>query len=86
MCSERVWRRVEVTPLSVARHTGTVSTEAAELSSLTTDVTDVLDRVTALAEQLAGEGGGDGANELFEAERSLQAALRRMEAALRAIG
>lgn len=50
----------------------------AELSSLASTLEDVKKRVVALAEIKESSGEGDTAHELYEVERSLNAAVRRM--------
>ena len=50
----------------------------AELSSLTATLDDVRKRVVALAEAKESGGQGDAAHELYEVERSLNQAIRRM--------
>ncbi|MDP1794439.1 MAG: hypothetical protein Q8K63_09920 [Acidimicrobiales bacterium] len=50
----------------------------AELSSLTSMLDDVRRRVVALAEAKESGGQGDAAHELYEVERSLNQAIRRM--------
>lgn len=59
-----------------------MSDERAELSSLATTLHDVLDRVTASAERLL-PGDEQTAAQLFEVERSLRVAARRLDAAVR---
>lgn len=56
--------------------------EHAELSSLATTLDDVLSRVTASAERLL-PADEQTAAELFEVERSLRVATRRLSAAVR---
>ena len=50
----------------------------AELSSVTTALEDLLRRVTVIAEQLSGTPDDAVALELFEAERALREAVRRL--------
>jgi hypothetical protein len=50
----------------------------AELSSLASTLDDVKKRVVGLAESKEATGQGDTAHELYEVERSLNAAIRRM--------
>jgi hypothetical protein len=57
--------------------------EHAELSSVAAMVDEALGRVTASAERLAGSGGAGAASDLFEVERTLAQALRRLEAVVR---
>jgi hypothetical protein len=49
-----------------------------QLSSVATALTELTRRVTELAEELAGSGRDDLASELFEAERALLTAGRRL--------
>jgi predicted nucleic acid-binding Zn-ribbon protein len=66
-----------------------VSTEvAAELSSLSSTLDHLMDRVTALAERRTHGGGepDDVAVALYEVERSLQEARRRLERAVGVAG
>jgi ElaB/YqjD/DUF883 family membrane-anchored ribosome-binding protein len=62
-----------------------VEREHAELSSLATTVEDVLERVTASAERLAAAGREAAAADLFEVERALAQAARRLDAVVRAL-
>lgn len=50
----------------------------AELSSLASTLDDVKKRVVGLAEAKEAGGEGDTAHELYEVERSLNSAIRRM--------
>ena len=50
----------------------------AELSSLTTALDELTSRVVAIAEPLAGTADDSLANDLFEVERSLREAIRRL--------
>ena len=50
----------------------------AELSSLSSSLDDIRKRVVALAEAKEQNGQGDAAHELYEVERSLNQAIRRM--------
>jgi len=52
---------------------------AAELSSLTTALADLARRITALAEQCAGTESDDLSQGLFEVERTLGEAQRRLD-------
>ena len=52
-----------------------------ELSSITSTLSDVSRRVTALAEQARDGGHADLAADLFSVERGLAGALRRLERA-----
>ena len=58
-----------------------MSAVRAELSSITSTLSDVSRRVTALAEQARDDGDADLAAELFSVERGLAGALRRLERA-----
>ena len=51
---------------------------AAELSSLTTSLEELVQRITALAEEASAAKRDDVAGELFEVERTLQSASRRL--------
>jgi hypothetical protein len=53
-------------------------TSAAEISSLSSTLKEVHDRVTAMAEQALSRGDEEMATELFSVERSLGGALRRL--------
>jgi phage shock protein A len=53
-------------------------TSAAEISSLSSTLKEIHDRVTVMAEQALKHGDEDMANELFSVERSLGGALRRL--------
>jgi hypothetical protein len=53
-------------------------TSAAELSSLSSTLKDLNDRVSAMAEAAQASGNEDMARELFAVERSLGGALRRL--------
>ena len=50
----------------------------AELSSLTTALDELIGRVAAMAEPLSGTDGDALASDLFEVERSLREAIRRL--------
>lgn len=54
--------------------------DAAHLSSLSTALDELTARVTALADDLSGAPREDVAADLYEVERSLQAAARRLRA------
>lgn len=58
-----------------------MSAVRAELSSITSTLSDVTRRVTALAEQARDGGDADLAADLFSVERGLAGALRRLERA-----
>lgn len=52
---------------------------ASQLSSMSTSLTDLTTRLSTLAEELEGSEQGEVANALYEVERSLEAASRRLE-------
>ncbi len=54
--------------------------DAAHLSSLSTALDELTERVTALADELSGSPRDDVAADLYEVERNLQAAARRLRA------
>ena len=56
--------------------------DAAQLSSLATALGDLTDRITTLADGFQGSPREDVAADLYEVERSLQAANRRMRTLL----
>ena len=58
-----------------------VATTLAELSSITSTLTELTRRVAALAERARADAGADLATQLFAIERDLRAALRRLERA-----
>jgi hypothetical protein len=53
-------------------------TSAAELSSLSSTLQELHERVTAMAESAQSDGNEDMARELFAVERALGGALRRL--------
>jgi hypothetical protein len=53
-------------------------TSAAEISSLSSTLKELHDRVTSMAETALAKGDEDMAHELFSVERSLGGALRRL--------
>jgi hypothetical protein len=55
-----------------------VMSSAAEISSLSSTLKELHDRVTAMAESAVARGDEDMAHELFSVERSLGGALRRL--------
>ena len=59
---------------------------AAELSSLATALDELTTRVTAIAERFSGTTRDDVATDLFEVERSLQGASRRLAKAVESLG
>lgn len=60
-------------------HHACVATTRAELSSIASTLTELTQRVTALAERSRDGGQADLAAELFTIERDLRGALRRLE-------
>jgi hypothetical protein len=56
--------------------------DTAQLSSLSTALDDLSKRVTELADQLHGSSREDAAGELYEVERHLTAAARRLKSVL----
>jgi hypothetical protein len=62
--------------LRVRHHRG--MTSAAEISSLSSTLSELHDRVTALAESALANGDEDMAHELIAVERALGGALRRL--------
>jgi hypothetical protein len=56
--------------------------DTAQLASLSTSLDDLATRVTAMADALGGSPREDVAADLYEVERSLQAADRRLKALL----
>jgi hypothetical protein len=50
----------------------------AELSSISSTLEELTNRISKLADQLSNEGDSDVAYELFEVERSLTPGLRRL--------
>ena len=56
-----------------------VVTTRAELSSITSTLTELARRVTALAERARDDADADLASQLFAVERDLRGALRRLE-------
>ncbi len=63
-------------PLAIGHHRGMSS--AAEISSISSTLTELHDRVTALAESSLASGDEDMAHELIAVERALGGALRRL--------
>ena len=53
----------------------------AELSSLETAIRELTERITAAADELMGTPGEDGAIDLYDVERSLRTAQRRISKA-----
>lgn len=62
-----------------------VTHDHAQLSSVATALAEMIDRVSASADGLRAEGRDDLAGDLFEVERSLQAAARRLASLVRQI-
>ena len=60
--------------------------EHAQLSSAATGLDELVKRVVEAAERLHVAGRDDLAGDLFEVERSLQAAARRLAGVVRALG
>jgi hypothetical protein len=60
--------------------------DTAALSSLSSSLDDLAARVTAMADSLGGSPREDVAADLYEVERSLQAADRRLKALLGRLG
>jgi hypothetical protein len=60
--------------------------DTAALSSLSSTLDDLAARVTAMADGLGGTPREDVAADLYEVERSLQAAARRLNALLHRLG
>jgi hypothetical protein len=56
--------------------------DSAQLSSLSTSLDDLAKRVTELADQLEGSRREDAAADLYEVERHLGAAARRLKSVL----
>lgn len=63
----------------------TSDSDLAEISSLTTALTEMKGRVTSMADRYHTIERDDIAGELYEVERSIRMAERRLEAARRAI-
>ncbi len=63
-----------------AAHTAGVDSERAQLSSASTTLEDLVARVTAAGERLHAAGEESLAHELFEVERALRGADRRLRA------
>lgn len=58
-------------------------TEGPQLSSIASALSELTDRLTTIAETMAGTEREDVATALFEVERSLTTASRRLETVLR---
>ncbi len=63
-----------------AAHTADVDSERAQLSSASTTLEDLVARVTTVGERLHAAGEESLAHELFEVERALRGADRRLRA------
>ena len=63
-------------------HTAAVHPDHAELSSLATSLEEVQRRLTAVADRYAGTATDELAGELYEVERSLRTAERRLHSVL----
>ncbi len=63
-------------------HTGAMALDVARLSSLSTALDDMTQRIAALADDLQGAPREDVAADLYEVERNLQAAARRLRTLL----
>ncbi|MGI9605217.1 MAG: hypothetical protein ACR2P0_03675 [Acidimicrobiales bacterium] len=61
-----------------------MSSDLAELSTVATQIDELVERVTAVAERHRGTEHDDAAVRLFEVERSLFSASRNLQSALRA--
>jgi Mg2+ and Co2+ transporter CorA len=59
-----------------------VELDSAQLSALSTSLSDLVDRVTRLADRYQGSPREDVAADLYDVERHLQAADRRLRALL----
>jgi len=66
----------------VAGHTGAMPLDAAQLSSLSTALDELTTRIVSLADDYQGSPREDVASDLYEVERSLLAASRRLKALL----
>jgi hypothetical protein len=62
-----------------------METDRAELSALATSIDEVTRRVTAAADRLRGTPRDDIANGLYEVERSLLTAGRKLDRVIRAL-
>lgn len=60
-----------------------MSHDHAQLSSVATGLGEMIQRVSDAADGLRGDGRDDLAGDLYEVERSLQAAARRLAAVVR---
>jgi hypothetical protein len=66
----------------VARHTGAMPLDAAQLSSISTALDELTTRIVSLADGYQESPREDIAADLYEVERNLQAATRRLKALL----
>ena len=71
-----LWRPPSPACPGMGHHRG--MTTAAEISSLTSTLQELNERVTAMAETAQGHGNEDMAHELVAVERALGGALRRL--------
>lgn len=71
--------------LRFSRHTAAMDSDAAELSSITTVVSDVAQRIAAVAERRGHDPDDPIVARLHEIERSLVTAQRRLRDATRAL-
>ena len=65
-----------------ARHTGGMPLDVAQLSSLSTALEELTRRITSLADGYQASPREDVASDLYDVERNLQAASRRLKALL----
>lgn len=65
-------------PKPIAGHTDPMELDVAHLSSMATALEDLTDRITKLADGFQGSPREDVAADLYDVERHLQAANRRM--------
>jgi len=61
-------------------------TEAPQLSSISSALAELTQRLTAIAETMTGTEREDVATALFEVERSLKTGSRRLDEVLRSLG
>ena len=66
----------------VARHTGAMPLDAAQLSSISTALDELTTRIVSLADAYHESPRDDVAADLYEVERNLHAASRRLKALL----
>ena len=72
--------------LSISRHTAAMDSDAAELSSITTVVRDLAQRVAAVADRRGVDPDDPIVARLHEIERSLITAQRRLRDVARVLG